>query len=85
MKQDSETPVATEQLASSPGTELKPEFVDLHVRIAPEMREKLETASQLAFKLGDIPKGNLVNLMDLFINWGMEILKKKWLDRVGYK
>jgi hypothetical protein len=28
---------------------------------------------------------DLVGLMNLFIGWGMEIQKKKWLDRVGYR
>ena len=36
-------------------------------------------------KMGDIPKPDLVELMNLFIGWGMTVLKKKWLDRVGYK
>jgi len=35
--------------------------------------------------MGDIPRPDLVDLMSLFIIWGMAIQKKKWLDRVGYK
>ena len=35
--------------------------------------------------MGDIPKPDLVNLMNLFITWGLSIQKKKWLDRVGYR
>ena len=28
---------------------------------------------------------NRLRFSDLFIGWGMSILKKKWLDRMGYK
>ena len=28
---------------------------------------------------------DLVDLMNMFISWGMAIQKKKWLDRVVYK
>jgi len=38
----------------------------------------------LAYKMGKTPKADLVNLMNLFIGWGLSILKK-WLDRMGYK
>jgi len=34
--------------------------------------------------MGDISKPNLVDLMNLFIDWGMTVLKRKWLDRIGY-
>ena len=27
---------------------------------------------------------DLVDLMNLFIGWGMAVLKKQWLDRIGY-
>jgi len=33
----------------------------------------------------EIPNPDLTNLMNLFIGWGLAILKKKWLDRVGYR
>ena len=49
------------------------------------MRQKLRDYAELAYKMGDIPKPDLVNLMNLFISWGMAVLKKKWLDRVGYR
>jgi len=28
---------------------------------------------------------DLIDLMNLFIGWGLTIQKKKWLDRIGYK
>jgi len=49
------------------------------------MRQKLRDCAELACKMGDIPKPDLVDLMSLYISWGMAIQKKKWLDRVGYK
>jgi len=49
------------------------------------MRQKLRDYAELAYKMGDIPKPDLVDLMSLLISWGMAIQKKKWLDRVGYK
>ena len=36
-------------------------------------------------RLESIPKPDLVNLMNLFISWGMTVLKQKWLDRSGYR
>lgn len=57
----------------------------LHIRLAREMQPVLKDAADLAFKMGDIPKPDLVNLMNLFIVWGLSIQKKKWLDRMGYR
>jgi len=37
------------------------------------------------YKMGDILKPDLVDLMNLFIGWGLSIQKKKWLDRMGYR
>jgi len=34
---------------------------------------------------GNPPKPDLTSLMNLFVGWGLAILKKKWLDRMGYK
>jgi hypothetical protein len=31
--------------------------------------------------MGDIPKPDLVDLMNLFIGWRLSIQKKKWLSR----
>jgi hypothetical protein len=64
--------------------EAKPEY-DLHIKVPAEMRQKLKDCAELAYKMKDIPKPDLVDLMNLFISWGMAVLKKKWLDRVGYK
>jgi len=64
--------------------ETKPDY-DLHIKVPAEMRQVLKDSAELAFKLGDIPKPDLVNLMNLFIGWGLQIQKQKWLDRVGYR
>lgn len=58
---------------------------DLHIKVAEEMRQMLKDSADLAFEMGEIDKPDLVDLMNLFIGWGLTILKKKWLDRVGYK
>ena len=65
-------------------TGAKPDY-DLHTKIPAEMRQTLRDSAELAFKLGDIPKPDLVDLMNLFIGWGLQIQKQKWLDRVGYR
>ena len=74
--------VPTPELAETP--EAKPDY-DLHIKVPAEMRQILRDSAELAFKLGDIPKPDLVDLMNLFIGWGLEIQKQKWLDRVGYR
>ncbi len=48
---------------------------DLHIKVPPEMRPVLRDSAELAFKLGDIPKSKLVELMNLFIGWGLKIQK----------
>ena len=58
---------------------------DLHIKVPADTRQKLRDCAELACKMGDIPRPDLVDLMSLFISWGMAIQKKKWLDRVGYK
>ncbi|GAI89116.1 unnamed protein product [marine sediment metagenome] len=57
----------------------------LHIRLAREMQPVLKDAADLAYKMEDIPKADLVNLINLFIVWGLSIQKKKWLDRMGYR
>lgn len=58
---------------------------DLHIRVPAQMRVALRESALLAYKMGDIPKATLENLMELFIGWGLSIQKKKWFDRMGYK
>ncbi|MBU0846608.1 hypothetical protein KKH23_05410 [Patescibacteria group bacterium] len=58
---------------------------DLHIKVPEEMRSVLKDAAELAFRMENIPKPDLVNLMNLFIGWGMTVLKQKWLDRSGYR
>lgn len=57
----------------------------LHIRLEKGMQPVLKDAAELAYKMGDIPKADLVDLMNLFIVWGLSIQKKKWLDRMGYR
>ena len=75
---------AEEVPAAEATEEPKPDY-DLHIKVPAEMRPVLKNSAQLAFKMGDIPKPELVDLMNLFIGWGLTIQKKKWLDRVGYR
>jgi hypothetical protein len=83
MEQEAEaTEAAAAQVEATP--EPKPDY-DLHIKVPAEMRQTLQDCAELAYKMGDIPKPSQVNLMNLFIGWGMAVLKKKWLDRVGYR
>lgn len=58
---------------------------DLHVKLDRKMQKTLKDASELAYLLGVIPKPDLVDLMNLVIGWGLNVLKRMWLDRMGYK
>jgi len=58
---------------------------DLHVKMPEEMRSLLKDAAQIAYKLGIIPKPDLIDLMNMCIDWGLVVLKQKWLDRMGYR
>ena len=49
------------------------------------MQQVLKDSAELSYKMGDIPKPDLVDLMNLFIGWGLSIQKKKWLDRMDYR
>ena len=66
------------------GVEAKGEY-DLHIRVPEDMRQKLKDLSDLAYKMEMISKPDLIDLMNLFISWGFAILKKQWLEKVGYK
>jgi len=68
----------------TPEPEAEVKEYDLHIKVPAEMRALLKDAAELAFRMGDIPKADLVGLMSLFIGWGLSIQKKKWLDRMGY-
>lgn len=61
------------------------EKYDLHIRLDKGMQPALKDAAELAYKMGDIEKSDLVDLINLFIGWGLSIQKKKWLDRMGYR
>jgi len=57
----------------------------LHIRLERGMQSTLKKAAELAYHMGDIQKPDLVQLMNLFIGWGLSIQKQKWLTRMGYK
>ncbi len=84
MRQTTEAIPTEHKTEEPPAVEPKPDY-DLHIKVPAEMRSTLKDAAELAYKMGDIPKPDLVDLMNLFIGWGLAILKKKWLDRVGYR
>jgi len=65
--------------------EPRAEIYDLHIKVPEAMRDQLKDAAELAYRLEQIPKPELVELMNLFINWGMTVLKRQWLDRIGYR
>jgi len=83
MSQKAEEAAAAEATPES-SPEPKPVY-DLHIQVPAEMKPMLRDAAQLAHKMGDITKPELVDLMNLYIGWGLAIQKKKWLDRVGYR
>ncbi len=58
---------------------------DLHIRLPGKAKEKLKGTAELAYRLELIPNPDLVDLINLFIGWGMAVLKRYWLDRIGYR
>jgi hypothetical protein len=64
--------------------EPRPEY-DLYVRIPGEMKDTLKSAVELAHKMNLIKKPELALLINLLIGWGMNVLKRLWLDRMGCK
>lgn len=58
---------------------------ELHVLVPRQMQQTLKDAADLASRLGLIEKPELKDLMNFFINYGMAILKKTWLERAGYR
>jgi len=73
-------PAAEVSQESGPGA-----VYDLHIKVPEAMRTVLQGATELAYRSGYIPKPALVNLMNLFIGWGLHIQKQKWLIRMGYR
>lgn len=77
--------MAVDEVKEKETTSTEPALYDLHIQVPREMQSKLRDAAQLAFKLGDIPKPDLVNLLNLFIYWGLNVQKQKWLNKMGYR
>ena len=53
----------------------------LHIRLDRKMQPVLDKAAELACEMDDIQKPTLNELINLFINWGLFILKKKCTAR----
>lgn len=73
------------QTAEPPETGQEAGEYGLHIRLSPEIKKKIQISTELAFEMGEIDKQTLVELMALFIDWGIQILYKKWLARIGYR
>ncbi len=58
---------------------------DLHIKVPKGMRTTLEDAAELTYRMGIIPKLDLVDLMNLVISWGLTVPKQQWQDRTGYR
>jgi len=75
-----EAPEAT-PLAEKPADEY-----EFHIRLhGADIDQKLKDAATVAYLLGLIAKPTLAQLMNLFIAWGLALLKERWLERVGYR
>jgi hypothetical protein len=61
----------------------KAETYDLHIRVPRAMKEKLTESAQLDYKLEVIPKPTLADLMNLYVTWGMTLLKSHYIKRIG--
>jgi hypothetical protein len=83
METGTDSPPAEDTIEVEPVEEVKD--YDLHIKVPSEMRQTLRNAAELAYEMEDISKPDLVDLMNLYIKWGMEVQKKKWLDRIGYR
>lgn len=59
------------------------ELYELHIRLPREQQAKLKTAATLAYKLGLIAKPELTELINLFVNWGMTVLRSQYNKRMG--
>lgn len=57
----------------------------LHIEVPAEMKPILMETAELAYRMGQIPKPDLVDLISLFIGWGRTILKEKGLSYIGYR
>ena len=55
--------------------EVKPDY-ELHIKVQAEVRSVLRDSTELAYEMVDIPKPDLVDLMNLFIGWDLKIQKK---------
>jgi hypothetical protein len=68
--------------AAEPG-EQEATAYEVHIAFPRAIQEKLKKSAELAYKLGLIPKPKLAELMNLYIGWGMNVLKTQYLKRMG--
>jgi len=61
------------------------ERYDLPIRISDVSRPKLIKSAHLAHQMRLIPNPSLTEPMNLYVKWGQELLRKTWLDKMGYK
>jgi len=52
---------------------VREENYDLHIRLSREMQPVLKDSAELAYKMGDILKPDLVDLINLFAGWALSI------------
>ncbi len=77
--------MSEKMLIAEKPTEDKEEY-DFHIRLhGKNIAQKLKDAATIAHGLGLIPKATLANLMSLFIDWGLDLLKQQWLEKVGHR
>lgn len=57
---------------------------EIRLAVSGDMLLKLQMATTLAYKMGDIPVLGLDELLNLYANWGMDKQRERWLDLVGY-
>lgn len=74
----------TQEVKPEEKAETKEEY-DLHIVVPSETEVLLKDSAELAYKMELIEKPKLVLLMRLYIGWGTNLLKKIWLDKMGYK
>ena len=59
--------------------EVKPDY-DLHIKVQAEVRSVLRDSAGLAYKMGDIPKSDLVDLFSHHCFTQLCLMLKTWLS-----
>jgi hypothetical protein len=69
---------------TEPAPAPRPPFYDVHIRVDKRMKERLESAAELAKELRLVEKAKLSDLFDKFIDWGLVILRTELKKKQGY-